>query len=135
MAMVNTIDLTLSGYPSNGFRLPNGNWRWCATYWHPCKTPQMKTVNLVNIETFEQFTYPIIELHIKEKPISWLKKFWWSFWNDDKIYDISIKTVGMKTVTNVTLRSGKTLMADESVDCLKNALDACVWTADFANDV
>ena len=32
-------------------------------------------------------------------------------------------------------RSGKTYMIDESAECLKNALDGCVWTAEFLKSI
>ena len=38
----------------------------------------------------------------------------------------------------MTLRdalAGKEYMIDESVECLKNAIDGCVWTADFLKSI
>ena len=135
--MVNTLDVALSGYPENEIRLPNGHWRYlsledgCQFYWHPYNKPKTRTLHLVNVESFETLAYPLIECDIKEKPISWIKKFWYDGWNDDKIYDINIKQIGLKTVTRVYMRSKESFIIDESAECLKNALDACVWNADI----
>ncbi len=46
-------------------------------------------------------------------------------------YDVDFEISGIKKVTYVKMRSGKTYMIDESAECLKNALDECVWSADF----
>lgn len=135
--MTNTLAVTLSGFPDTEIRLPNGNWRWLypidgvERYWHQYKQPKSKILNLVNIESFEAFSCPLIECTIKEKPISRFMKFWWSGWNDDAIYDINIKVVGTKTGTKVYMRSGESFTIDESVECIENALDACIWTADI----
>ena len=130
--MVNTLDVTVSGYPENKIRLPNGDFRYlilingCECYWCQCKKPKTITLNLVNIESFETLTYPLIEYNIKEKPISWFKKIWY-----DKIYEIGIKQIGLKVLTKVYMRSKKSFIIDESAECLKNAIDACVWNADI----
>ena len=89
------------------------------------------TLHLLNVESFETLAYPLIEYSVKEKPISWFKKFWYDGWNDDKIYDINIKQIGFKVLTKVYMRSKKSFIIDESAECLKNALDACVWNADI----
>ena len=138
--MINTLDVTVSGYPDWEIKLPNGSYKIFhieddSSFWRPYKSPQTKTVNLVNIETFRPLTFPLVEINIKEKPVSWLKKFWYSSWDDDKIYDIDVKVVGTKTVTQVFMRSKDSFMIDESVECLKNAIDACVWTADIKEDL
>ena len=134
--MVNTLDVTVSGYPENKIQLPNGDWRYlilingcengCECYWSQYKKPMTMTLNLVNIESFETLAYPLIEYSIKEKPISWFKKIWY-----DKIYEIGVKQIGLKVLTKVYMRSKKSFIIDESAECLKNALDACVWNADI----
>lgn len=135
--MVNTLDVTLSGYPENTIQLPNGDWTYLSLvngyecYWHQYKKPKTITLNLVNIESFETLEYPLIEYSVKEKPISWFKKFWYDGWNYGKIYDINIKQIGSKALTRVYMRSKQSFIIDESVECLKNALDACVWNADI----
>ena len=133
---INTLDVTISGYPDNEFRLPNGQYEFfhcngCSCFWNPYREPITKTLNLVNIEWFEPFNYPLVEIYCKEKPVSWFKKFWYSGWQNDKLYDIDIKVVGEKTVTRVIMRSKTSFFIDESVECLKNAIDACVWNADI----
>lgn len=135
--MINTLDVTVSGYPENKITLPNGDWKYlslvndCGLYWRQYNKPRTLTLNLVNIESFETLVYPLIEYSVKDKPISWFKKFWYDGWNYDKIYDISIKQIGFKTLTKVYMRSKVSFIIDESAECLKNALDACVWNADI----
>ena len=135
--MVNTLDATLSGYPENRIQLPNGDWIYLSLvndyglYWRQYNKPKTMTLHLVNIEWFETLTYPLIEYNIKEKPISWFKKIWYDGWNYAKIYDINIKQIGFKTLTKVYMRSKVSFIIDESAECLKNALDACVWNADI----
>ena len=135
--MINTLDVTVSGYPENTITLPNGDWKYLSSvnnfnfYWCKYKKPKTLTLHLVNVESFETLTYPLIEYSVKDKPISWFKKFWYDGWNYAKIYDISIKQIGFKTFTKVYMRSKKSFIIDESAECLKNALDACVWNADI----
>lgn len=135
--MVNTLDVTVSGYPENTITLPNGNWKYLSSvnnfnfYWHQYKKPKTLTLHLVNVESFETLVYPLIEYSVKDKPISWFKKFWYDGWNYAKIYDINIKQIGFKTLTKVYMRSKVSFIIDESAECLKNALDACVWNADI----
>ena len=135
--MVNTLDVTVSGYPENKITLPNGDWKYLSSvnnfnfYWRQYKKPKTLTLHLVNVESFETLTYPLIEYSVKDKPISWFKKFWYDGWNYAKIYDINIKQIGFKTLTKVYMRSKQAFIIDESAECLKNALDACVWNADI----
>lgn len=135
--MINTLDVTLSGYPENTIQLPNGDWIYLSLvndyglYWRQYNKPKTMTLHLVNIEWFETLTYPLIEYSIKKKPIFWFKKFWYDGWNYDKIYDINIKQIGLKVLTKVYMRSKQSFIIDESAECLKNALDACVWNADI----
>ena len=138
--MINTLDITMTGHPAYEFRLPNGDWRFFYAdgfefFWKPYKKLIVKTINLVNVESFEPFTYPLVNIDIKDKPISKFKKFWLSGWNNDKLYSIDIKVVGMKTVTKISMRSKETFIVDESVECIKNAIDACVWNAEIKEDV
>ena len=134
--MINTLDVTISGYPENLIQLPNGDWIYLSSvvnggeyYWCQYKKPKTITLHLVNIEAFKTLEYPLIEYSVKEKPISWFKKFWYDGWNYDKIYDINIKQIGIKVLTKVYMRSKQSFIIDESAECLKNALDACVWNA------
>ena len=135
--MVNTFDVTVSGYPENTIMLPNGDWKYLSSinnfnfYWCQYKKPKTLTLHLVNVESFETLVYPLIEYSVKDKPISWFKKFWYDGWNYAKIYDINIKQIGFKTLTKVYMRSKASFIIDESAECLKNALDACVWNADI----
>ena len=135
--MVNTIDVTVSGYPKSEIYLPNGNCIYFIyedyhSFWRTCKSPDIKTLNLVNIESFKQLSFPLADIKITpKKNVSWVKRFWYAGWKDEKIFDIDIKVIGMKDVTLVKTRSGEHLYVDESTECLKNALDASVWFADI----
>ena len=139
--MFNTLDVVLSGFPQDIYRFPNGGWRqfklngYNATYWHPYEKPSTMTINLVNIETFCQFIYPIVSIEINKKPISLLKQWWYENWRDDKIYDTSIKVLSYKIGTQLNMRSGKIFYVDEDTECIKNALDACVWNADIKESI
>lgn len=46
--------------------------------------------------------------------------------DNNKIYDITIKTVGEKTVTMVKLVSGDVVYVDEDVSVFENALNSIV---------
>lgn len=129
---INTLDVTLSGYPTREYRLPNGDWQYFRHnkfeyFWKPYKKPTTKTLNLINVESFESLSYPIVDISVESKPVSWLKRFWYAGWNNSQLYSTSINVIGMKTVTKVTMRSKETYIIDESVQCLKNAIDNCVW--------
>lgn len=138
--MINTIDLTISGMPVIFYRLPNGDFKDLKfkydgeTYyesWKKYDKPIFTTINLINIESFKQLSYPIVDIKIASKKTTWWQRFWYDGWNADALYDIKIDVVDVKNVTYVKMRSGDKFIVDESVDFLKNALDGCVWTADF----
>lgn len=138
--MINTIDLTISGMPVTFYRLPNGDFKdlkfkydgeICYESWKKYDKPISITINLVNVESFNQLSYPIVDIKVASKKITWWQRFWYDGWNADVLYDIKIDVVDVKNVTYVKMRSGDKFIVDESVDFLKNALDGCVWTADF----
>ena len=134
--MINTLDITISGFPDYEFELPNGNSRYFHLnefihYWHPYKGAKVISINLVNVESFIAVKYPLVNIKITPKKISTFKKLLFDGWNDDKLYDIAIDVIGIKDVTAITMRSGQKFIADESVDCIKNAIDACIWDADI----
>ena len=130
--MLNTFDITESGYPVYEYRYPNGFYRSFLYdgyhgFWKSYSKVCTRTLNLVNIESFEELEFPILEKIIfTERPKSKFKKLLFG-----SSYDVDFKISSIKKVTYVKMRSGKTYMIDESVECLKNALDGCVWSADF----
>ena len=133
--MVNTLDVTLSGYPVYDLRDPCGGLHFlseCSIHAAWKSTPsKTTTLNLVNIESFRELVYPVVEVKFTENKISLLKKLWYVMALPDyKVFTLSIKVIGEKKVTEVTMRSKERFLVDESAECLKNALDACIWTAD-----
>ena len=71
--MINTIDLTISGMPVIFYRLPNGDFKDLKfkydgeTYyesWKKYDKPIFTTINLINIESFKQLSYPIVDIKI-----------------------------------------------------------------------
>ena len=134
--MVNTLDVTISGEITDMYVLPNDSiwsFNYCTPYFKAYETPTHKTLNLVNIESFEEMEYPIVQYVITEKPYKWFKRFWFS--GTSKLYNVERKELGTKKVTWVKMRSGEKYMIDESAMCIQNALDACVWTADLTKGV
>lgn len=138
--MLNTIDITESGCPITFYRLPNGSFNdlefkhngeiyRCA--WKKYDKSIVRTINIINIESFNELSYPIVDIKITNKNVSWWKKFWYSDWKPEILYDIKINVIEMKNVTYIKMRSGNKFMVDESSDFLKNALDVCVWSTDF----
>ena len=125
------IDVTVSGSPKSGYRLPNGDIKYftgkSAGYfvWDSAK-PYTFKLNALAIEKFQKQTYPVVDVSVKKKDISKLKEFWYSFWDVNKIYDMTIKTVGKKTVTMVKTVSGAVLYVDEDVSVFENALNGIV---------
>lgn len=133
--MTNTLDVTMSGYPAIGYRFPNGTYRYFQyknyiSYWKEYHEHKHKTLNLLNVESFELVCFPIVSISFLDKHASKFKRFWYDGWYDDKLYDVNIELIGIKNVTSLKMRSGDKMLVDESVDCLKNAIDACIWTAD-----
>lgn len=122
------IDVTVSGSLKSGYRLPNGDIKYFTDKsggyfaWDSAK-PYTFKLNAFAIEKFQKQTYPIVDVSIKKKDISKLKEFWYSGWDDNKIYDITIKTIGEKTVTMVKTMSGAVLYVDEDVSVFENALN------------
>lgn len=140
--MVNTLDVTISGFPSHWLQIA-GIWdtytpadfgiKDCDTFWQQYSKSYIehKTINLVNIETLKALKLPILKVKAKEKDLTWWQKF--LAWRPIDLYDVDIQVVGTMEATRISFRSGATMYVDESIDCIKNALDACVWTADFTN--
>ena len=135
--MINTLDVTVSGHLAIGYFLPNGSFRYLDfeeydSYWkeYPIDRRKHKTLNLINVESFVPVRVPLLDIKVVDKKVSALKRFLYDGWNDSKLYDVKISLVGVKEVTYIKMRSGESLYVDETSDCLKNAIDACVWTAD-----
>lgn len=122
------IDVTVSGSPKSWYRLPDGGRQYFTDksggylVWDSAK-PYTFKFNALAIEKFQKQTYPVVDVSIKKKNISKLKEFWYSGWNNDKIYDIEIKTVGEKIVTMVKTMSGDVYYVDEDVSVFENALN------------
>lgn len=125
------IDVTVSGSLKSGYRLPNGDIKYFTDkpggylVWNSAK-PYTFKINALAIEKFQKQTYPIVDVSIKKKDISKLKEFWYSGWDDNKIYDITMKTVGEKTVTMVKTVSGAVAYVDEDVSVFENALNGII---------
>ena len=125
------IDVTVSGSQKCCYRLPNGNIKYFTDksgrylVWDSAKSYTFK-LNALVIEKFQKQKYPIVDVSIKKKNISKLKEFWYRGWDDNRIYDITIKTVGEKTVTMVKLVSGNVVYVDEDVSIFENALNSIV---------
>ena len=125
------IDVTASGSLKSGYRLPNGDIKYFTDKsggylaWDSAK-PYTFKLNALAIEKFQKQTYPIVDVSIKKKDISKLKEFWYSGWDDNKIYDITIKTVGEKTVTMVKTVSGDVLYVDEDISVFENVLNSII---------
>ena len=125
------IDVTVSGSLKSCYRLPDGDIKYFTgksgiyLVWGSAE-PYTFKLNALAIEKFQKQTYPIVDVSIKKKDISKLKEFWYSGWDVSKIYDITIKTVGEKTVTMVKTVSGAVLYVDEDVSVFENALNGIV---------
>ena len=134
--MLNTFDITESGYPLYDYKYPNGFYKSFSYngyygYWKFYDARHTTTVNLVNVESFEELEFPVVEkIVFTERPKSKFKKLLFG-----SSYDVDFKISSIKKVTYVKMRSGKTYMIDESAECLKNALDGCVWTAEFLKSI
>lgn len=130
--MLNTFDITESGYPVYDYKRPNGyyasfSYNGYYGFWKSYDKVYIRTLNLVNVESFEELEFPILEkIVFTERPKSMFKKLLFG-----SSYDVDFKISRIKKVTYVKMRSGKTYMIDESAECLKNAIDGCVWTAEF----
>ena len=142
---LNTFDITESGYPVYHCIDPDGeviDFK-CGDYysfWKFYDKIQTTTINLVNVESFKELHFLVIDRidFIKKQAIkdkSSFKKWLYKFFVSAYVYDIDVKQAGIKKVTYVKMRSGDTYFIDESAECLKNALDSCVWTADFLESI
>ena len=132
---INTFDITISGNAQYGYCLSDGNYvdfyfNGYYAFWKSNDNVQTLTLNLANIESFKKLSFPIVKIVVKPKKINAFKKWWYSGCVE-KLYDISINLISIKNVTYIKMRSGRTYLIDESVECLKNAFEGCVWTADF----
>ena len=125
------IYVTVSGLLKSCYRLPNGDIKYFTNksgiylVWGSAK-PYTFKFNALAIEKFQKQTYPVVDVSIKKKDISKLKELWYSGWDVSKIYDITIKIVGEKTVTMVKTMSGDVMYVDEDVSVFENALNGIV---------
>ena len=143
--MLNTFDITESGCPAYHYIDPDGEVRdfKCGGYysfWKFYDEVKTTTINLVNVESFKELDFLVIERidfiekqAVKDK--SSFKKWLYKFFVSEYVYNVDVKQAGIKKVTYVKMRSGDTYLIDESVECLKNAIDGCVWTADFLKSI
>lgn len=135
--MTNTLDVTVSGYLSDELQYPNCRWfpfkhNDFRCYFQPYTHKNMFTLNLAQVETFHETNAPVLDKVVfHEKQMSKLKKWWFSDWCPEKIYDVEYHVKEIRAFTFVKMRSGTTFLVDESVECLKNALDGCIWTHAF----
>ena len=125
------IDVTVSGSLKSGYRLPNGDIEYFTgksggyLVWDSAD-PYTFKLNALAVEKFRKQTYPIVDVSIKKKDISKLKEFWYSGWDNSKIYDITVKKAGEKTVTMVKTASGDVYYVDEDVSVFEDALNSVV---------
>lgn len=124
------MDVTVSGTPVPYYRLPGGGLRPFvgesgAAYdaWK-AEPPRAFKLNALAVETFQKQTYPVVNVSIKEKDVSWFAKFWYKDWKDEKLYDVTITPVGEKTVTMVKTVSGSVFYFDEDVTAFENAINS-----------
>lgn len=126
------IDVTVSGSLKSGYRLPNGDIEYFTgksggyLVWNGDK-PYTFKLNALAVEKFQKQTYPVVDVSIKKKDISKLKEFWYSCWDVNKIYDVSVKKVGEKTVTMVKTASGDVHYVDEDVSVFEDAMNGAAW--------
>lgn len=124
--MGTAIDVTVSGYVLHEYSV-GGSYRYRpGGFWKPCCGGEVdrKTVNAACVECFREITYPILDIKVSPKPgVGAFKRWWYSGWDDEKIYDVEIKEIGKKTVTYVRLASGEDLYADQSADVFRKAID------------
>lgn len=124
------IDVTVSGSPKSMYRLPNGDIE-CFTdksgngysVWDGAEPHTTFKLNALAVEKFQKQTYPVVDVSVRKKDVSKLKKFWYSCCGANRIYDITIKTVGEKTVTMVKTASGGVYYVDEDVSVFEDALN------------
>lgn len=123
------IDVTVSGSPKSMYRLPNGDIE-CFTdkfgngysAWDAAE-PYAFKLSALAVEKFQKQTYPVVDVSVRKKDVSKLKKLWYSCCGANRIYDITIKTVGEKTVTMVKTASGGVYYVDEDVSVFEDALN------------
>lgn len=127
------IDVIISGYIVDSYRLPNGHIctfldenRHAYSVWKEDEKPISFKLNAVQIEYFQQQTYPIVEVETKRRNISKLREWWWTGWNDEKIWDVNVKKIGEKTVTMIKTISGKIMYLDQDVSVVEKAINSIV---------
>lgn len=127
------IDAIVSGYIVDSYRLPNGHIRTFLDenghvyrVWKKDEKPLSFKLNAVQIEYFQQQTYPIVEVEAKRRNISKLREWWWTSWNDEKIWDVNVKKIGEKTVTMIKTISGKIMYLDQDVSIVEKAINSIV---------
>ena len=126
------IDVTVSGSLKSGYRLPNGNIKYFVDksdvpydVWKTA-SPRKFKLNALNIETFSERKYPMVDISVKKKDISKFAEFFYKDLFDEKVYDVTIKPVGEKTVTEVRTSSGSVFYFDEGVSVFENALNGII---------
>ena len=129
------LDLTVSGEISQWFAMPNGSLRFYEdeetgiTYekvWRPFKstTPKTFKINAFQVVSFKKMTLPVVELEITKKKVSRLYEWFWGDFNIDMIYDAKVTKTSDKDITVVDLSTGETLMVDQDISYIENAINS-----------
>ena len=124
--MGTAIDVTVSGYVLHEYSVGRSYQYRPGGFWKQYGDGEVdrKTVNAACIEGFREITYPILDIKVSLKPgVGAFKRWWYSGWNNRKVYNVEIKELGTKTVTYVRFASGKDLYADQPADVFRKAID------------
>lgn len=131
------VEVTVSGYPVDSYRMPNGNVHNFKdpagkpfSVWKDNDKPYSFKLNAAQIEYFQAQTYPILDVTCKRKPGRFpkLREWWYSGWNDFQIWDVDMPKLGEKTVTMVKTASGQVMHLDEDVSVFENAVNRLAKT-------
>lgn len=126
------VDVTVSGYPVESYRTPNGNIHSFLdpsgkpySVWKDNGKPYSFKLNAAQIEYFQPQTYPVLDVKCRRKSSSFpkLREWWYGGWNDFKIWDVDMTKSGEKTITMVKTASGQVMYLDEDVSVFEDAVN------------
>lgn len=130
----NSLHCTTSGGICHNVRCPDGNYclipynaTYGTSYFYAFAEASHFMLNLMNVETYAEIKVPEYDFSFID---SWAgKSAWWKFFcgNEYCRYTIDAKIKKIHVLTQIHLRSKNIIYVDESVQCIENALDACIF--------
>lgn len=125
------LNVTVSGEIIRWYFLPDGSYHNIIDEnnilydkaWQMFNKKQHHKINAYQIVKIEQLEIPCVNIEIIKKHVSKWYRFLWEG-NMQKLYDVKITKNNTKTITSISLSNGETLLVDEDISIIENAINS-----------